>query len=211
MKRLATAIRLGVLAPGAQLPPERDLANRLRINRSTLHEALATLVEDGYLVALRGRGGGTFVAEAPPLSFGHGLEPPGDCVQALLDQRVAIELGATILAAERAEPADLDLLDEAVERMEAATTFHDYRRADVRFHIGVAETAHSPRLVAAMTEVHGDMSDVTASIAHPTERLSRANGQHRSLVTLLRQGDATQASLLMRQHLGETERILAPG
>ena len=94
VKRLGTAIRLGVLSPGSRLPPERDLANRLRINRSTLHEALTTLVQDGYLVALRGRGGGTFVAEAPPLSTGRAPESPGDGVRAVLDQRVAIEMGA---------------------------------------------------------------------------------------------------------------------
>ena len=81
----------------------------------------------------------------------------------------------------------------------------------MRFHIGVAQATHSPRLVAAMTEVHGNLSDVVAPIAHPAERLTRANDQHRSLVTLLRQGDVPQASLLMREHLGETEHILASG
>jgi len=117
-------------------------------------------------------------------------------------------IGATILAAERGAPKDLDLLDEAIEWMEAAKTFEDYRRAGVRFHIGIAETAHSPRLVAAMTEVHGDMSDVMAGLAHPTERLTRSNGHHQTLVTLLRQGDVAHASLLMREHIGETEHRL---
>jgi len=148
------------------------------------------------------------VAEAPPLSAGRAVEPPGDGVHALLDQRLAIEIGATILAAERGAPKDLDLLDEAIEWMEAAKTFEDYRRADVRFHIGIAETAHSPRLVAAMTEVHGNMSDVMAGLAHPTERLTRSNGHHQTLVTLLRQGDVAHASLLMREHIGETEHRL---
>jgi DNA-binding FadR family transcriptional regulator len=132
-------------------------------------------------------------------------------VWAVLDQRVAIEMGATILAAERAQSADLDLLDEAVECMEAAKTFDDYRRADVRFHIGVAQAAHSPRLVVAMTETHGDMCEVITLTAHPGERLTRANDQHRRLVTVLRQGDVSQASLLMREHIGETEDILASG
>ena len=45
--------------------------------------------------------------------------------------------------------------------------FEEYRRADVRFHIGLAEAAQSPRLVAAMTEVQGQMSDLIARIAHP--------------------------------------------
>ena len=59
----------------------------------------------------------------------------------MLDYRVAIETGRAILAAERADGDDLDRLDELVEKMSAATDFEDYRRADIRFHIGVAEAA----------------------------------------------------------------------
>ena len=50
---------------------------------------------------------------------------------------------------------------------EAPGRFEVYRRADVRFHIGLAEAAHSPRLVDAMTEVQGQMSDLISRIAHP--------------------------------------------
>lgn len=209
INRLGTAIRLGVLAPGSQLPSERELAAQLCINRSTLHEALRTLVQAGHLVARRGRGGGTFVVEAPPLSSGHRAERLRDGLRPLLDHRVAIETGATMLAAERAAPADLDLLDEAIERMEAAKTFGDYHRADVRFHIGVAEAAHSPRLVAVMTEVHGHLNDVIVGVGHPVQRLRGANTQHRRLVTLLRLGDATPAVLAMREHIEQTEHVLA--
>jgi GntR family transcriptional regulator, transcriptional repressor for pyruvate dehydrogenase complex len=44
VERLGTAIRLGVLVPGSRLPPERRLADELRISRSTLRQALTTLV-----------------------------------------------------------------------------------------------------------------------------------------------------------------------
>src|SRR3954469_15925098 len=100
-ERLGTAIRLGLLAPGSQLPPERDLADELRISRSTLRQALTTLVQSGHLVARRGRTGGTFVAEEPPLAELES-EPLGEDAWAILDHRVAIEAGAVILAAERA-------------------------------------------------------------------------------------------------------------
>jgi DNA-binding GntR family transcriptional regulator len=53
-------------------------------------------------------------------------------------------------------PEPLDRLDELVERMAevaGAEDVGDYRRADIRFHPGVAEAAGSPRLVSAMTEV----------------------------------------------------------
>jgi DNA-binding FadR family transcriptional regulator len=211
VERLGTAIRLGLLAPGSRLPAERDLADQLCISRSTLRQALNTLVQSGHLIALRGRAGGTFVADSPPLSERlTGKEQPlGDEARAVLDYRVAVETGATVLAAERADAADFERLDALVERMDGAKSFEDYRRADVRFHIGVAEAARSPRLVTAMTEVQGQMSELIARIAHPEEVLTRSNAQHRRLVTLLRKRDIGRAVRLMREHVEGTEHILA--
>jgi GntR family transcriptional repressor for pyruvate dehydrogenase complex len=211
VERLGTAIRLGLLPPGAQLPPERDLAELLRISRSTLRQALTTLVQSGHLVSVRGRSGGTFVAEEPPLAADPeaAVEPLGEEARAVLDQRVAIETGATVLAAERAEEDDLMRLESCVTRMDEADAFDLYRRADVRFHIGVAEAARSPRLVTAMTEVQGQMSGLIARIPHPEEVLARSNNQHKRLVGYLRKRDAGRAVLLMREHIEGTEHILA--
>jgi DNA-binding FadR family transcriptional regulator len=208
VERLGTAIRLGLLPPGSKLPAERNLAVRLRISRSTLRQALTTLVQSGHLVSVRGRTGGTFVAERPPLAEQDG-KPLGDDAWAVLDYRVAIEAGATILAAERADDEQLDVLDALVRRMSEVADFEDYRRADIRFHIGVAEAAGSPRLVTAMTEVQGQVSDLIALIPHPEEVLTHSNAQHRRLVTLLRRGRGAQAVTLMREHIEGTEHILA--
>jgi DNA-binding FadR family transcriptional regulator len=209
VERLGTAIRLGLLAPDTRLPPERALADRLRISRSTLRQALTTLVQSGHLVSVRGRSGGTFVAQEPPLGQGVAAEVLGDGARAVLDYRVAVETGAAALSAERAGAADLDRLERLTDRMDAAVPFEEYRRADVRFHIGIAEAARSPRLVAAMTEVQGQMSDLIASIAHPQVVLRSSNEQHRRLVSLLRRGDRTGAMTLARRHIEGTEHILA--
>jgi GntR family transcriptional regulator, transcriptional repressor for pyruvate dehydrogenase complex len=206
VERLGTAIRLGLLAPGSQLPPERELAAELRISRSTLREALTTLTQSGHLVSQRGRGGGTFVVDEPPLAGRP--EPLGEAAWSVLDHRVAIETGATVLAAERAEDSDLERLDELVDRMADASEFEDYRRADIRFHIALAEGARSPRLVAEMTEVQGAMSNLISLIAHPDQVLAHSNDQHRALVALLRKRDATRAVGLMREHIEGTEHIL---
>ena len=207
VERLGTAIRVGLLAPGSKLPSERQLAEELRISRSTLRQALTTLVQSGHLTSARGRSGGTFVAERPPLHEPE-EDPLGRDGWAVLDHRVAIEVGAVILAVERAEATDLDDLDELVERMAAPGDFEVYRRADIRFHIGVAEAAHSPHLVTQMTEVQGQMSDLIGRIAHPEEVLTRSNAQHRRLVRLLRERDAGHAVPLMRKHIRGTEHIL---
>ena len=208
VERLGTAIRLGLLAPGSQLPPERELAGELRISRSTLREALTTLTQSGHLIAQRGRGGGTFVAEAPPLAELES-EPLGQGTWSVLEHRVAIETGATILACERAESPHLERLDELVEKMAEAGDFEEYRRADIRFHIGVAEAARSPRLVTEMTEVQGAMTDLIALIAHPEQVLTHSNTQHHQLVQLMRRHDAGRAVGLMREHIEGTEHILA--
>ena len=207
VERLGTAIRLGLLAPGAKLPPERELATELRISRSTLREALTTLTQSGLLVAQRGRGGGTFVTPEPPLS-GAEPEPLGEAAWSVLEHRVAIETGATLLACERGGPADFDRLDDLVGKMAAVEDFEEYRRADIRFHIALAESARSPRLVTEMTEVQGAMSGLIGLIAHPDQVLTHSNEQHRALVRLLRRGEALRAVGVMREHIEGTEHIL---
>jgi DNA-binding GntR family transcriptional regulator len=89
------------------------------------------------------------------------------------------------------------------------TDFEHYRRADIRFHIGIAEAARSPRLVRAMTEVQGQMSGLIALIPHPEQVLTHSNVQHKRLVTLLRRGQTGAAVRLMREHIEGTEHILA--
>jgi GntR family transcriptional repressor for pyruvate dehydrogenase complex len=210
VERLGSAIRLGLLAPGDKLPPERELAQRLRISRSTLRQALTALVQSGHLVSQRGRTGGTFVAEQPPLSGGGGGEPLDQGAWAVLDYRVAIESGAAMLAAERGEEAQHDRLGELVEKMAGELEdFEEYRRIDIRFHIGIAEAAHSPRLLSAMTDVQAQMSDLIALIAHPPEVLTISNEQHAKLLKALRKGDGAKAAKLMREHTEGTEHILA--
>ena len=209
VERLGTAIRLGLLGPGDRLPPERELADQFGIARSTLRQALMSLTESGHLVALRGRGGGTFVSDAPPLvEISSRVELAGGHWRELLDYRIAVEIGAAVLAAERAGPDDLLPLRAHVETMRTSD-FTVYRRADVFFHLGVAEAAHSARLVAAMTEVQGKMSELIAHIAHPVPVLTRSNEQHAALVTALEHRDGWGAAQLVREHLKGTEQVLA--
>src|SRR3954453_22006158 len=68
--RLLETIRLGLLAPGESLPPQRELATRLGVSRDTVRDAIKSLAEAGYLVSRRGRYGGTFLPEEIPAPSG---------------------------------------------------------------------------------------------------------------------------------------------
>lgn len=75
-------IESGSLPPGTQLPPERDLSERLGVNRMTLRHALRMLAAQGLLVRKQGKG--TYVA-SPKIerqagwlvSFTHAMERQG--------------------------------------------------------------------------------------------------------------------------------------
>ncbi len=209
LERLGTAIKLGLLQPGERLPAERELCRQLGISRSTLRQALTALVQSGHLYAARGRSGGTFVADPPP--------PVVAPSAALLvgwrescDQRLAVELAVAVLAAERAEPAQLQPLDELVVAMELTLEdFAAFRQADVRWHIGLAEATGSARLTAAMTEAQGLMSDLISYIAHPPELLAWSNLQHAKMLAAVRRRDADRAMRIMAEHLKGTEHVLA--
>jgi GntR family transcriptional repressor for pyruvate dehydrogenase complex len=207
--RLGTAIKLGLLAPGTRLPAERELCARLGIARSTLRQALTALGQSGHVFATRGRGGGTFVADPLPPA-----DPPSAELMSgwreVCAMRMAVELGVAALAAERAEPtavAELDRQARALERL--LEDFPAYRQADIRLHVGLAEATGSTRLVSAMTEVQGEMTDLIAHIAHPPEVLAWANAQHRRLLAAVRERDTMRAARVMAEHLQGTEHILA--
>jgi DNA-binding FadR family transcriptional regulator len=209
VERLGTAIKLGLLAPGSRLPAERELCTRLGIARSTLRQALTALGQSGHVFATRGRRGGTFVSDPQPPA-----DPPSAEMLAqwreTCDQRLAVELGVAMLAAERAQPSDLDALDEVAAQLEEALEdFAAYRQADIRLHVGLAEATRSARLVRAATEAQGAMSDLIAYIAHPPQVLSSSNAQHRRILAAVREGDAIRAVRAMGEHLQGTEHVLA--
>ena len=69
-------IATGLLYPGDQLPPLRDLAAGLGINLSTVIRTIDELIEEGYLYSHQGKG--VFVADEPP------GQTPGAALRSLL-------------------------------------------------------------------------------------------------------------------------------
>lgn len=59
--KLISRIESGDLSPGEKLPPERELSERIGVNRMTLRRALKVLESQGLI--MRKHGVGTFIAE----------------------------------------------------------------------------------------------------------------------------------------------------
>ena len=109
-------IRAGSLAPGEQLPAERELAERAGISRMTARQALADLARSGDVVARHGVG--TFVAEPKLthdalhlLGFTEEMERTGGAVSSRVIEQ-------EIIRPPRAVAVALDLVDgEATVRI----------------------------------------------------------------------------------------------
>ena len=102
VERLGTAIKLGLLPPGTRLPAERDLCAMLGIARSTLRQALVALARAGTCTPC------VVVAGGPswPIRSRRPHPPRPRCRhwREVCDERMAVEVGLAVLAAERAVP-----------------------------------------------------------------------------------------------------------
>lgn len=208
VERLARAIALGLLPPGSKLPPERELAAQMQISRVTLRHAITALQQSGLVSARRGRGGGTWVDPSAlrQLLAGQPLDPDW---REVLDLRVVVEVGASLLAAQRATSEVLDALDEMIVAMDGALAYEDYRQLDIRFHLGIAEATGSARLIEAVAEGQARMTSLFCHVPRPVIILEQSNAQHRGILRALRERDAVAAVLRTQEHVEGSRHVLA--
>jgi GntR family transcriptional repressor for pyruvate dehydrogenase complex len=238
VEQLGTAIRLGVFAHGEQLPPERELAERLGVSRMTLRDAIAALRDSGMVETTRGRGGGTAVVyEGPsgpsrssgpsgpsgpsgssgrsapsghPGSKGH--SPPvrhgADLADALSYRRV-VEPGAAYLAAGHALSADQRAwLLQAVREVREAPDTAAHRVADSRLHLAIATMSGSPMLIEAVTRAQAALHELLNAIPVLPRNIAHSNDQHDAIVAAVLGGDSEAARRQMEEHCDATSALL---
>lgn len=206
--RLLATIRLGVLAPGDCLPPERELAARLAVSRETVREAIKSLSDAGYLVSRRGRYGGTFLADELPAPSGDETGISRADMDDALRLREILEVGAARMAAARTlTPRERDGLRVRLAELRAASP-DDYRRLDSRLHLAIAEAAGSPSLVSLVAENRMRVNALLDRIPLLQRNISHSDTQHEAVVGAILAGDAEQAAAAMLIHVGGSSALL---
>lgn len=210
-QQLATSIRLGVFADGEQLPPERELAERLGVSRVTLREAIAALRESGMVVTRRGRTGGTAVTYGGP--FFPDKQPNvrrGADLEDALSFRRVVEAGAAFLAASRSLSADQRawLRDAEAEARRSAHDAAAHRVADSRLHLAIASTCGSPMLVEAVTRAQAALHELLTAIPVLSRNIDHSTDDHGRLVRAILAGKPEQARRIMEDHCDATSAVL---
>jgi GntR family transcriptional regulator, transcriptional repressor for pyruvate dehydrogenase complex len=141
---IADAILDGVFAPGTTLPPERDLAEQLGVNRTSLRQGLARLQQMGLIEARQGSG--NLVRDPQGLTHPAVVEAlvrklgPEFLVE-LLEIRAALGPAIGRLAAERHTPEDAEALHAALAAVREADTALARQAADLHyFHVLIHST-----------------------------------------------------------------------
>ncbi len=143
-EQIIERIAAGELAPGTQLPAQRDLAQMLGVGRSSVREAINALVVMGYLEPLQGKG--TFIKDVLPTSD-PGIEKLAAAFSAgsifdLMEARELLECRTATLAAERADGAQIRNLKAAMKKVKGTEAeYAIFLDADIRFHAAVADAA----------------------------------------------------------------------
>jgi len=204
VEHVRSMIEKGELRPGDRLPPERELALKLRISRSSLRAGIGFLSAMGVLKSRHGAG--TFVSEGPAaldasslsvLGALHGFQP-----WQMFEARIALECSLAGLAAERATEENLAILAEEVADMYAALDdAQEYLIHDIRFHRTVAAAAGNPILAALMETITAALYDKRRETAVFSNNRRQSADMHREIFRAIRNGDAELARISMEQHL----------
>ncbi|CAM3129230.1 GntR family transcriptional regulator [Mycobacterium intermedium] len=133
---IADAILDGVFPPGSTLPPERELAEQLGVNRTSLRQGLARLQQMG-MIEVR-QGSGSVVCDPEGLTHPAVVEAlvrklGPDFLVELLEIRAALGPLLGRLAAERSGPDDVEALRAALLVVQEADSAAARQAADLAF------------------------------------------------------------------------------
>ncbi len=215
---LESMILEGSLKPGQKLPSERALALQFDISRPSLREAVQKLVAKGLLTSRQG--GGTYVTATldagyvdPLLTlFSSHPEAQSD----LLEFRHALEGVAAYYAALRSTEADRKSIRQIYDELEThheSKSFAEEVKADVEFHLRIAEAAHNVVLLHTMRALLGlveknIMSNLEYVYPQRGHR-SKIHGQHKLLMEAVFAGNPELARQAAHTHLAYVEEVVS--
>lgn len=161
LKALARFVWQEALGLGERLPTERILAERLKVSRNTVREALTRW--EGLGLVERRQGSGTYLKAAispdmlhMPLTLAGGNDFTG--LMRTLEIRRALEAEAAALCAIRAGKADIAIIGRKLDLMEEAfrTRAGMSAEEDWEFHQSIYRASGNPlfeQIIAAMHEL----------------------------------------------------------
>lgn len=201
------------LKAGDVLPPERELAQKLGVSRSSVRDAIRSLELIGLLEPQQGRG--TVVCEptanevAGPLTAV--ITQKRKLVSELLDFRKIVEPPLAARAALNATPEQLAEMKQTLHQQRERIRRGELAiEEDNQFHYQIA-TAADNSIVFRILDVLMDMLRETRKRSLQTSgRPQKSLAGHRRILAALERRDTAASQIAMLRHLEEIEKIVLP-
>jgi GntR family transcriptional regulator, transcriptional repressor for pyruvate dehydrogenase complex len=216
VKALTDLIMKRVWKPGDLIPSEKELAIRFQVGRSTIREAVKSLVVLGVLEARAGEG--SFVRE--PTSellsggFRWGLLLSEGNLDDFVEVRVLIEVECARRAASNKTDDLVSQLDTTIEEMRVEPMDHGaFMESDTRFHLAIAHAARNPIFETVGSTIQSIVRIWYPKTYYIPETKGRTISEHRVILDAVASGDMDAAGSAMRAHLvaaGRRLRTLLP-
>ncbi len=218
-EQITEAVRRGEFAPGDMLPAERELAEKFRVSRQVIREALAALQLAGVVETRAGLG---TVVRQP---FGQdatakiwALDDEESPVE-VLEARLVIEPAIVRLAAARLTPESRERLGNLVAAMKveagkaAQGEPNQFGALDLQFHQEVVRASGNAVFVRFMEAVVGYANQrlwraIREQAYGHDHQLARVYlGHHETMFEALIAGDGDRAGQAMLEHLKAAEVV----
>jgi GntR family transcriptional repressor for pyruvate dehydrogenase complex len=193
--------------PNDKLPNENKLAKELGVSRTTIREAVKTLVANGILTVIRGRG--TFVTANPGaqnnlLAISY-LEDKKKLVLNWFELRLILEPANVRLVVERASDEEIEeIIGFEQKTAELILSGKPYAEADQQFHAAIAKATHNSVIELMLPAIEVSVNDaINTAIYTGTHERSAENAlnNHRTIAHFIKKRDADGAALAMYYHI----------
>ncbi len=211
VRQVKAMIAEGRLKSGDRLPPERDLAEKFVVSRTSVREALRALESLG-LVEIRA-GEGTFIRE---VSIDALIEPLARLLVSeraatgeLFEARRLLEPSLAALAAARATPEEMQemerILEEQAKEIAAGRTG---LAQDAQFHAAIGVAAHNRAITRIAHAIMDLLTQSREDSLNTPGRPTRSHEDHRRVLAAIRARDAERSRLAMLEHIEAVEALV---
>jgi len=212
IEQIMNLIKNNKLKPGDKLPPERELAEKLSISRGSLREAFRVLESRGLIKSKPG--GGRYIREIR--KNGHNnteniiLSLEKSSILELLEAREMFEVKIAEIAAQKATPEDIKLIEEALNKMneEEELKYGKETESDTEFHLAIASASHNFVFVNII-KLHLDLlKETRGKTWQITGRREKQYQEHQVILQAIKERDSKKAGEVMLKHLRNIREVL---
>ncbi|WP_454810684.1 FadR/GntR family transcriptional regulator [Paenarthrobacter nitroguajacolicus] len=205
---LEQLILTGQVRPGEKIPPEREIAEKLGVSRTSVRQAIHELTLKGLTDRKPGKGTVVTALDSKAGSLLNALSQEDRQLFQVTDLRQVVEPAVAHRAAERVTPAILQQLEDVLIRTLDVSTADESAELDEHFHLLVAHATQNPLLVALVELMKEWMTEVRHE-SHVTKVGREASlAGHQRIYRAIKANDAEQAESAMRDHISDIEQVV---